>query len=285
VHCGTFGIRKVLDRDGKVIVHNKHGKCRQVVPERVANLVVAMLKRVVCCGTGTAASLGSWPVFGKTGTTNDYGDAWFVGCTRQRCSASWVGHLRGRVPMTNVHGITVFGGTFPARIWHDFMLAAMRGLPSLGFPPPPPPEYALVPGVVGKKLDRAEKILAKANFTAEEERVNSIEPAGTVVSQSPGAGSRVQAGGLVTLQVSNGIPPKVRVPRVLGLSLEDARQRLLAAGLSVVVERKATDKKSDHGIVFDQAPNPGEKVKEGAQVVITAWRYEKSGDGGGDGGG
>ena len=186
--------------------------------------------------------------------------------------------------MTNVHGITVFGGTFPARIWHDFMLAAMRGLPSLGFPPPPPPEYALVPSVVGKKLDRAEKILAKANFTARHERVNSTEPAGTVVGQSPGGGSRVQAGSLVTLDVSNGIPPKVRVPRVLGLSLEDARQRLVAAGISVVVERETTTKKSDHGIVFKQSPRPGRKVKEGARVVITAWRYEEPGGGGGDGG-
>ena len=284
MHCATFGIRKVLDRDGKVIVRNKHGKCRQVIPEKVANLVVAMLQRVVCCGTGTAANLGTWPVFGKTGTTNDYGDAWFVGCTRQRCSASWVGHLKGRVPMTNVHGITVFGGTFPARIWHDFMLTAMRGLPALGFPPPPPPEYTLVPSVVGKKLDRAEKILAKANFTARHERVNSTEPAGTVVGQSPGGGSRVQAGSLVTLDVSNGIPPKVRVPRVLGLSLEDARQRLVAAGISVVVERETTTKKSDHGIVFKQSPRPGRKVKEGARVVITAWRYEEPGGGGGDGG-
>jgi penicillin-binding protein 1A len=285
VHCTTFGIRRVLDRDGNPIVRNKHGKCRQVIPAKVANLVVAMLQRVVCCGTGTAAALGTWPVFGKTGTTNDYGDAWFVGCTRQRCSASWVGHLKGRVPMTNVHGITVFGGTFPARIWHDFMATAMRRLPALGFPPPPPPAYALVPNVVGKKLDRAEKVLAKANFTAEGERVNSSEPAGTVVGQSPGAGSRVEAGSLVTLEVSNGIPPKVRVPRVIGLSVGEARERLVAAGVSVVVDRKTTGQKARDGIVFDQAPNAGTRVKEGARVVITAWKYEEPGGGGGGGGG
>jgi len=280
VHCEQFGIRKVLDRDGEVIVRNKHGKCRQVIPQRVANLVAAMLQRVVCCGTGTAAALGAWPVFGKTGTTNDYGDAWFVGCTRQRCSASWVGHLKGRVPMTNVHGITVFGGTFPARIWHDFMLTAMRGLPALGFPPPPPPAYALVPNVVGRKLERAEKLLAKANFTAQGERVNSTEPAGTVVGQSPGAGSRVEAGSLVTLEVSNGIAPKIRVPRVIGLSEDSAKERLQAAGLRVAIDRKATMKKSQDGMVFDQAPNPGTRLKEGARVVITAWKYEKPDSGG-----
>jgi penicillin-binding protein 1A len=282
VHCTTFGIRRVLDRDGDPILHNKHGKCRQVIPERVSNLVAAMLQRVVCCGTGTAAALGTWPVFGKTGTTNDYGDAWFVGCTRQRCSASWVGHLKGRVPMTSVHGITVFGGTFPARIWHDFMLTAMRGLPALGFPPPPPPAYALVPNVVGKKLERAEKLLAKANFTAQGERVNSTEPAGTVVGQTPGAGSRVEAGSLVTLEVSNGIAPKVRVPRVIGLSVDSAKERLQAAGLVVAIDRKATTKKSQDGVVFDQAPNAGTRLKEGSRVVITAWKYEKPD--GGDGG-
>lgn len=283
VHCEAFGIRKVLDRDGNPIVRNKHGKCRQVVPAKVANLVVAMLQRVVCCGTGTAANLGTWPMFGKTGTTNDYGDAWFVGCTRQRCSASWVGHLKGRIPMTNVHGITVFGGTFPARIWHDFMFTAMRGLRALGFPPPPPPTYELVPNVVGKKLGRAEKILANANFTAEGDRVNSTEPAGTVVGQSPGAGSRVEAGSLVTLEVSNGIAPKVRVPRVVGLSVTDARKRLEDAGLTVVVERESTSEKSRDGTVFQQAPNGGARIKEGSRVVITAWRYEAPEGGGGGG--
>jgi len=193
-----------------------------------------------------------------------------------------VGHLKGRVPMTSVHGITVFGGTFPARIWHDFMLTAMRGLPALGFPPPPPPAYALVPNVVGKKLERAEKLLAKANFTAQGERVNSTEPAGTVVGQTPAGGSRVEAGSLVTLEVSNGIAPKVRVPRVIGLSVDAAKERLQAAGLVVAIDRKATTKKSQDGVVFDQAPNAGTRLKEGARVVITAWKYEKPD--GGDGG-
>jgi penicillin-binding protein 1A len=279
VHCTPFGIRRVLDRDGARILHNKHGKCRQVIPERVANLVTAMLQRVVCCGTGTAAALGNWPVFGKTGTTNDYGDAWFVGCTRQRCSGSWVGHLKGRVPMTNVHGITVFGGTYPARIWHDFMLTAMRGLPALGFPSPPPPEYAQVPDVIGKRIGSAEKILAKANFTADADTVNSAEPAGTVVGQSPGGGSRVEAGSLISLEVSNGIAPKARVPNVIGRSVGEARERLRAAGFDVLVEHDTTHDEDRDGIVYDQAPRPGAKVKEGARVVLSVWKYEKQGGG------
>ena len=134
--CEPFAVRRVLDRRGKVLFRSERG-CDRVVHPDVAARAVSMLQEVIEAGTGTAANI-PWPAFGKTGTTDDYGDAWFVGCTVQLCTSTWVGHMEGRVPMQSVHGITVFGGTFPARIWHDFMVEAMDGRPRRGFPEPPP---------------------------------------------------------------------------------------------------------------------------------------------------
>ncbi len=91
-------------------------------------LLTKALQRVVMEGTGTSAYFGR-PVAGKTGTSNDYADAWFVGYTPQLVTAVWVGYPQGRVPMTSVHGGTVVGGTLPAYIWRDFMATAHRGLP------------------------------------------------------------------------------------------------------------------------------------------------------------
>lgn len=93
-----------------------------------AYLVTDVLQEVIARGTGTAADIGR-PAAGKTGTTNDFADAWFVGYTPQLVTAVWVGYPQGRVPMRSVHGITVMGGTFPAQIWREFMMYAHRDLP------------------------------------------------------------------------------------------------------------------------------------------------------------
>jgi penicillin-binding protein 1A len=99
----------------------------------LANRVTDVLKGVIGQGTGTAAQIG-WPAAGKTGTTQDYRDAWFVGYTRQLATAVWMGYPGREVSMLDVGGIRVTGGSYPARIWHDFMVAAMVGEPPLNWP-------------------------------------------------------------------------------------------------------------------------------------------------------
>jgi penicillin-binding protein 1A len=85
-----------------------------------------MLRGVVQYGTGRAAQLPGWDVAGKTGTTENYGDAWFVGFTPDLVTAVWVGYPSKLVPMTTeYHGRTVEGGTFPALIWKAFMQKAL----------------------------------------------------------------------------------------------------------------------------------------------------------------
>ena len=87
----------------------------------------SILQRVVTEGTGTRAALPDRPAAGKTGTTENYGDAWFVGYTPQLVTAVWVGYPNKLVPMTNqFHGDPVAGGTYPAMIWKTFMQRALR---------------------------------------------------------------------------------------------------------------------------------------------------------------
>ena len=101
------------------------GKPRRVraFPDGMAAEAQKILEDNVQSGTGTAAAFGC-PAAGKTGTTSDYKDAWFVGFTPEMATSVWVGYPNPPTPMTSVHGITVAGGTFPAQIWHDFMSVA-----------------------------------------------------------------------------------------------------------------------------------------------------------------
>ena len=98
----------------------------RILPPQVAQTVHDILTGVVQNGTGTAAGISGVDVAGKTGTTTDYGDAWFVGWTPQMTVAVWVGFPDKLVPMTTLYnGGPVEGGTFPAAIWHDFISQAL----------------------------------------------------------------------------------------------------------------------------------------------------------------
>ena len=102
-----------------------------------ADLVTYALEDVVTSGTGTAARLSDRPAAGKTGTAQDYVDAWFCGYTPQLATCVWVGYPQGEIPMECVEGVCpVYGGTIPAAIWHDFMTVAMQGLPVESFTTP-----------------------------------------------------------------------------------------------------------------------------------------------------
>jgi penicillin-binding protein 1A len=97
-------------------------KTKQVVPESVADQATSILQSVVTSGTGRSAQIGEFAA-GKTGTTENYQDAWFVGFNDLLTVAVWVGYPEGSRPMeTEYHGQPVAGGTYPAEIWHDFML-------------------------------------------------------------------------------------------------------------------------------------------------------------------
>jgi penicillin-binding protein 1A len=120
-----YYVKRVTDAEGKVI-YEADVKRESVYPQDYADIVNHALTQVIERGTGTAAKIGR-DAAGKTGTTDDYADAWFVGYTPRIGTAVWMGYPDGtKDKMTNVHGIRVAGGTLPTRIWQRFMSFAVR---------------------------------------------------------------------------------------------------------------------------------------------------------------
>src|SRR4051812_34888315 len=118
-------IEKVLDPDGHTRDVN-HVRHTRVIPYGVAQTAKGILSQVITSGTGKAAQIDEFAA-GKTGTTENYGDAWFVGFNKDLTVAVWVGYPdRLRPMLTEYHGGPVAGGTFPAEIWHDFMTAWIK---------------------------------------------------------------------------------------------------------------------------------------------------------------
>src|SRR5207302_1661042 len=117
-------ITRVRNKNDKVVDTNRVVKSRALTSDQNA-IITTLLQSVVTGGTGKHAQLPDRPVAGKTGTTENFGDAWFVGYTPQLVVAVWVGYPNRLTPMlTEYHGKQVAGGTFPADIWKTFMLAA-----------------------------------------------------------------------------------------------------------------------------------------------------------------
>ena len=124
---GPVGIDRVKSENGDGIDRNKVIS-KRVLPRGVADQTVGIMSTVVSQGTGVRAALGDG-VFaaGKTGTTENSGDAWFVGFTQRMTVAVWVGYPNRLRPMlTEFQGGPVEGGTYPAIIWHAFMVAANK---------------------------------------------------------------------------------------------------------------------------------------------------------------
>ena len=123
---GPVGIRKVTLRDSDRVRGRNRRLKRRVLPRGVADTTTSILESVISVGTGKVAQLGGVRAWGKTGTTENYGDAWFVGATDKLTVAVWVGYPNALKPMTTEYqGDPVAGGTYPALIWHDFMASAI----------------------------------------------------------------------------------------------------------------------------------------------------------------
>lgn len=122
VHVKPTAIVKILDRNGNVLedastLEKEETKTR-VMSEREAYEMTTMLEGVIDHGTGTAAAIGR-PAAGKTGTTDDNKDAWFVGYTPDIVTAVWIGDDTGSHSLGEI-----YGGTIPAEIWKDYMSSA-----------------------------------------------------------------------------------------------------------------------------------------------------------------
>jgi penicillin-binding protein 1A len=137
VYAKPMAIRKVVLPSGQEDTEAGWGdpERKRVFPDGVAYQVTRILEQNMLSGTGTGAYFGR-PAAGKTGTTDDHTDAWFCGYTPTLSTAVWVGYPNATIEMTNVHGIAVTGGSFPATIWNLFVSSALARTPVADFPLP-----------------------------------------------------------------------------------------------------------------------------------------------------
>jgi len=115
-------VERISNSRGDVLYERPQYDFEQVYDRDNAETLVAMMERVITDGTGTRARLNGWQVAGKTGTSQDFRDAWFAGFSAARVGAVWVGNDDDS-PMKEVTG-----GGLPASLWHDMMVIAHDGL-------------------------------------------------------------------------------------------------------------------------------------------------------------
>jgi penicillin-binding protein 1A len=277
LHHAPVFVTKVVAADGTVLIDSVP-RAHRVLSASVAREVNQVLEQVVTRGTGIKARIGR-PVAGKTGTGEDWRDAWFVGSTPQLTTAVWVGFPQSEqsmVPPRTREKVT--GGLWPAQIWGLFEGAALAETPIEKFPGPEPGAgTAVIPSppianVVGMPVAEAEKLLTDNGYkVARVLKANRDYPPGIVVAQDPAAKTVSTAGTVVTLDVANGAPETTTVPTVLGLLSDEANAAVRARGLVlriVVAAEPPPGSPARAGRVWKQTPVAATSVDAGTTVTI-----------------
>jgi penicillin-binding protein 1A len=136
VYSKPLAIRRVVFPGGKVGGGWGELQRTRVVPDWVAATVTHVLEENMLHGTGVGAHVPERVDAGKTGTTDNYADAWFCGYTPSLEATVWIGYPRGEIPMLDVRGAAVSGPTLPAAAWRSFMERAVDGSPNAAFAAP-----------------------------------------------------------------------------------------------------------------------------------------------------
>jgi membrane peptidoglycan carboxypeptidase len=209
---------------------------RPVLEPNEDAILTSMLQDVVESGTGKRAALGDRPAAGKTGTTENYGDAWFVGYTPQLVVAVWVGYPKKLIPMlTEFEDGPVAGGTYPAVIWNEFVSRALKQMNEA-------PEYFTAPQLgysVPRQVVYRDRHWYLDNGNCQDSRT---------ILYFEGFGPSAKAPCK---------PNEVDVPRVVGAKLEDAKTRLLSMPLTPEIITRPAKPGEKLGRVVEQFPARG----------------------------
>jgi penicillin-binding protein 1A len=226
-------IARVSNATGQLIDNNRP-VYRPVLTRNEDALLTSILEGVIRSGTGKKAWLPDRVAAGKTGTTENYGDAWFVGYTPQLATAVWVGYPNTLKPMlTEYHGEAVAGGTFPAEIWRAFTQLALAGTASESFP-----SYSYDYATTKRVVWRDGRL----------ELDNGLCRETSLVSYFSGSGPSRRA---------NCKKNEVEIPRVVGMTLARAKLRLAGQPLSANLVYKPALPKQRVDLVLDQFPRRG----------------------------
>ncbi|MBD3308122.1 PBP1A family penicillin-binding protein [candidate division KSB3 bacterium] len=147
-HVEPIFVTKVLDSDGNILEENEP-RAKQVLPENLTYILVSMMEGVVQRGTATRAKKLGRPLAGKTGTTNDNTDAWFVGYSPSLATGVWVGYDENRKSI----GYRETGGRVALPIWIEFMEEALKDTPIEEFPIPSGVSFVQIEPQTGLRAD------------------------------------------------------------------------------------------------------------------------------------
>jgi len=286
----NYLIERIEDSDGNVIYQHQVSQA-QVLEPALAAAVINTMEKVVSQGTGGNAYIGR-PQIGKTGTHENYLDAWFVGAVPQFTTAVWVGFPDAQIPMVNltIQGTFIprmFGSSAPAPIWKEFMDVVLTGMPVEDFPEDPPGTavyYATprvrVPDVAGMDYKKAEREMRKAGLDVDIKLVNSEVAKNTVSGSDPVAGARVEQGTVVEIEVSNGLSPIGRVPNLIGLKRNQANTTLSNLSASSQIPftwvfdgEVATSGQGQNNTVASTVPAAGSSLTENTVIHVTLYVY------------
>jgi penicillin-binding protein 1A len=235
--------RLIGNRPRAIAWVRRHGELRRNEPDKKrvlspakGSIVNSLLQKVISRGTGRAAVLPGYAAAGKTGTTENHGDAWFVGYTPRLAVAVWVGYPTELRPMlTEFNGEPVAGGTWPARIWRTFMLEALKRLELRSEPFSPAAYLPASPRYVVFREGRLELDNGQCR--------NAVQ---LLVFSGEGPN-----------RTADCKPNEVEVPTLVRSKLTDARARLAAEPLTPKVVLKPARPGQRPGIVVRQIPPNG----------------------------
>ncbi len=165
-----YGILSIHTRDGRELYRHEEQQPEPVLAKGTVEMMNYLLLDVATRGTGSKASIAGHQCAGKTGTTQDYKDAWFIGYTSQLVTGVWVGNDDNK-PMKRVQGATL-----PAPIWHDFMTKAMEGQKSIPIPSSSGSGEGLLPWLFGSHPDTAAPVQPGTSQVLGDAPVGGVPP-------------------------------------------------------------------------------------------------------------
>jgi penicillin-binding protein 1A len=248
IHVQPTPVISITDARGNSLFEAQSDGTRVVDPKVVA-VADDILQKAVLFGTGTNAIIDR-PQIGKTGTEDNYTNAWFAGAIPQLTAAVWVGYPEANLSMQPPRTrITVFGGTWPAQIWRLFMTNATDGMPKKDFPTPDV-DY------VNVAVDTTQDPLCLPNQFTLPQNIDTIPfIEGTEPTRTCKEPSSAQ---------------QVSVPSVIGLGQTAAEDLLRRAGF--FVELRLAVSTQPVGVVIAQSPQAGTSAYQTSTVRITVWK-------------
>lgn len=244
-------IERIEDSQGNVVFQSEV-RPRQVLSPAVAWTATQIMRKVILYGTGTAANIGR-PAAGKTGTAQQWRDAWFIGFIPQLTAGVWVGWPQGQISMTGTRIGNITGGSFPAQIWNAFMTAVTESMRVKEFKEPQE-DFVTV------AIDVALGCVATSSTPAERVRYYTFVP-GTEPEDTCSYSTFEEA------EPEEEFFPPDSVPSVVGLDAPAAMSILREEGFEVV-QRFQDNPDYAEDTVIDQFPEAGAPAGYGDTVTI-----------------